>query len=61
MEKSLKDKLIIRIEDMQRRAIQLKRHTSEYKEANDFENAMKCDIKYRQLNLIVQELSKLIK
>lgn len=60
MKKSLRDKLIRRIEDMQQRVIQLRKHTMEYKENNDFESAMKCDIKYRQLSLVVQELNKLI-
>jgi len=60
MEKSLRDKLIGRIKDMQKRVIQLRKNTMEYKENNDFENAMKNDIKYRQLHLVVQELNKLI-
>lgn len=60
MKKSLRDSLIIRIEYMQNRVIQLRKDTIEYKENNDFENAMKNDIKYRQLKLVVQELKKLI-
>lgn len=60
MNESLRDKLISLIEDMQQRVIQLRKHTMEYKEINDFESAMKCDIKYRQLSLVVQLLNKLI-
>lgn len=60
MKKSLRERLLSRIEDMQQRVIQLRKNTMEYKENNDFENAMKCDIKYRQLKLVVQELNKLI-
>mgnify|MGYP003636666343 CR=1 FL=1 len=45
---------------MQTRAIQLNKHIKEYKEDNNYENAMKCDIKYRQLKIIIQELNKLI-
>ena len=56
----LKEKLLNRIEDMQVRAIQLNKYIKEYKEDNDYENAMKCDIKYRQLKMIIQELNKLI-
>jgi hypothetical protein len=59
MEK-LKEKLLNRIEDMQIRAIQLNKYIKEYKEDNDYENAMKCDIKYRQLKMIIQELNKLV-
>lgn len=60
MKKSLREKLLSRIEDMQIRAIQLNKHIKEYKEDNDYENAMKCDIRYRQLKIIIQELNKLI-
>ena len=60
MKESLRDKLIRRIEDMQQRVIQLKNNTIEYAENNDYENAMKNDIKYRQLKIVVQELTKLI-
>jgi len=60
MKESLREKLIRRIEDMQQRVIQLRKNTMQYKENNDFENAMKNDIKYRQLQLVVQELNKLI-
>tara|TARA_R110000851_G_scaffold172952_6_gene319244 strand:- start:862 stop:1053 length:192 start_codon:yes stop_codon:yes gene_type:complete len=57
---NLRGRLLERIEDMQVRVIQLRKHIMEYKEDNDYENAMKCDIKYRQLKLVVQELNKLI-
>lgn len=60
MKESLRNRLLSRIEDMQVRAIQLNKHIKEYKEDNDYENAMKCDIKHRQLKLIIQELKKLI-
>jgi broad-specificity NMP kinase len=56
----LKEKLLNTIEDMQIRAIQLNKYIKEYKEYNDYENAMKCDIKYRQLKMIIQELNKLV-
>jgi hypothetical protein len=56
----LKEKLLNTIEDMQIRAIQLNKYIKEYKEDNDYENAMKCDIKYRQLKMIIQELNKLV-
>mgnify|MGYP003637233061 FL=1 len=60
MKESLRSRLLSRIEDMQIRAIQLNKHIKEYKEDNDYENAMKCDIKYRQLKMIIQELNKLV-
>tara|TARA_R110000822_G_scaffold286785_1_gene408079 strand:- start:315 stop:500 length:186 start_codon:yes stop_codon:yes gene_type:complete len=60
MKKSLREKLLSRIEDMQIGAIQLNKHIKEYKEDNDYENAMKCDIRYRQLKIIIQGLNKLI-
>ena len=60
MKESLRDRLLRRIEDMQIRVIQLRKNTMEYNENNDYENAMKNDIKYRQLKLVVQELNKLI-
>ena len=60
MKESLRNRLLSRIEDMQTRAIQLNKHIKEYKEDNDYENAMKCDIKYRQLKMIIQELNKLV-
>jgi len=60
MKESLRSRLLSRIEDMKIRAIQLNRHIKEYKEDNDYENAMKCDIKYRQLKMIIQELNKLV-
>lgn len=60
MKESLRSRLLSRIEDMQIRAIQLNKHIKEYKEDNDYENAMKCDIKYRQLKMIIQELNNLV-
>ena len=38
------------------RVAMLQKSINEYKEANDFENAMKCDIKMRTLKLIEDDL-----
>lgn len=60
MRKSLRDRLLSRIEDMQKRVIQLKKNSLEYAEEGRYVDAMKNDIKYQQLRLVVQELNKLI-
>lgn len=36
----------------------LQKNINEYKEAGDFENAMKCDIKMRTFKLIEEDLRK---
>lgn len=40
--------------------MQLKEYCNEYKQYNDFENAMKCNIKWRQLRMVSQSLKKLL-
>jgi ribosomal protein S15P/S13E len=48
---------IIRIDE---RCNQLRKHCSEYKEGNDFENAMKCQIKWRELTRVSKYLKYLL-
>ena len=56
LRKRLEDE-IIRIDT---RCEQLRKNILEYKEDNDYENAMKNDIKYRQLKMVSQSLTKLL-
>ena len=46
----MRERLIARID-------QLEKHIAEYKEVEDYENAMKCDIKRRQLEMVKNELN----
>ena len=48
---AMRERLITRIK-------QLEQYVEEYKESGDYENAMKCDIKCRQLKLVESELTK---
>lgn len=58
MEQSLR----VRMENMLCRIVgrveMLEKSIKEYKEASDFENAMKCDIKMKTFKLIEDELRK---
>lgn len=56
LRKRLEDE-IIRIDV---RCEQLRKNVLEYKEYNEYESAMKSDIKYRQLKMVSQSLKKLL-
>jgi hypothetical protein len=60
MKESLRAKLIAEIHSLNKRCEQLLTHIEEYKEENNFERAMISDIKYRQLKMVSQSLSKLM-
>jgi hypothetical protein len=60
MKKSLHEKLISEINRIDARCEQLHKNTMEYKKENEYENAMKSDIKYRQLRMVSQSLKKLL-
>jgi len=60
MKETLRKRLEDEISRIDARCKQLNRHFTEYKEDNDFENAMKCDIKWRQLKMVSQSLKKLL-
>jgi hypothetical protein len=60
MKESLIDKLKSEINKIDERCEQLRKNITEYKEDNDFESAMKNDIKYRQLKIVSQSLKKLL-
>jgi hypothetical protein len=60
MKKSLYEKLVSEISRIDARCEQLNKNWKEYKEDNDFENALKTDIKWRQLKMVSQSLKKLL-
>lgn len=60
MKKSLREMLESEINRIDERCEQLRKNISEYKNDNDFESAMKNDIKYRQLKIVSQSLKKLL-
>ena len=60
MKKSLHEKLASEISRIDARCEQLNKNWKEYKEDNDFENALKTDIKWRQLKMVSQSLKKLL-
>jgi hypothetical protein len=60
MKETLRKRLEDEISRIDARCKQLSRHCSEYKEDNDFENAMKCHIKWRQLKMVSKSLKKLL-
>ena len=60
MKESIIDKLKSEINKIDERCEQLRKNIAEYKEGNDFESAMKNDIKYRQLKMVSQSLKKLL-
>lgn len=60
MKETLRKRLIVEIAAIDERCEQLNKNANEYKEDNDFENAMKSDIKWRQLKMVSQRLKKLI-
>ena len=60
MKKTLKENLLIEIKRIDQRIDMLNMHIKDYKENNDYENAMKCDIKWRQLKMVSQSLKKIV-
>ena len=60
MKQTLRERLETEINRIDARCKQLNNSCSQYKEDNDFENAMKCDIKWRQLKMVSQNLKKLL-
>ncbi len=60
MKESLYQKLVSEISRIDARCEQLRKNVLEYKEDNEYESAMKSDIKYRQLKMVSQSLKKLL-
>tara|TARA_R110002167_G_scaffold242818_1_gene448393 strand:+ start:127 stop:309 length:183 start_codon:yes stop_codon:yes gene_type:complete len=60
MKESLRTKLLAEIEKIDSRCNQLNEYRKEYKEDNDYEGAMKTDIKWRQLKMVSQSLKKIL-
>ena len=59
-EETLKERLENEISRIDARCEQLRKNILEYKEDNDYENAMKNDIKWRQLKMVSQSFQKLL-
>ena len=60
MKESLHEKLVSEISRIDAVCEQLKKDCMNHKEYNDFENALKKDIKWRQLKIVSQNLKKLL-
>jgi hypothetical protein len=60
MKETLRKRLEDEISRIDARCKQLLEHIQDHKNNNDFEEAMKNDIKYRQLAMVSQSLKKLI-
>jgi len=60
MKETLRKKLEDEISRIDARCEQLRKNVLEYKEDNEYESAMKSDIKYRQLKMVSQSLKKLL-
>jgi len=60
MKETLRKRLEKEIGKIDGRCEQLLKNLKEYKEDNDFENAIKTDVKWRQLKMVSQNLKKLL-
>lgn len=60
MKETLRKRLKDEISRIDARCDQLNKKCNDYKEDNDFEGAMKTDIKWRQLKMVSQSLKKLL-
>ena len=60
MKETLRKKLEDEISRIDARCVQLLEHIDDYKKNNAFEEAMKNDIKWRQLKMVYQNLKKLL-
>jgi len=58
MKQTLRERMEYMLYRITGRVEMLQKSINEYKESNDFENAMKCDIKMRTLKLIEDDLRK---
>jgi len=61
MKETLRQRLENKISQIDARCEQLCKNIYANKELNDYESAMKNDIKYRQLKIVSQSLKKLLK
>jgi len=60
MKETLRKRLESEISRIDARCEELLRHFKEYKEENQLEEAIKSDIKWRQLKMVSQSLKKLL-
>jgi hypothetical protein len=60
MKTTLRDKLLLEIGRIDNRIKQLIEYVASYKESDDYESAMKCDIKRRQLELVSENLKDIL-
>ena len=60
MKETLRKGLEYEISRIDARCEQLRKNVLEYKEENEYESAMKSDIKYKQLKMFSQSLKKLL-
>jgi len=58
MKETLREAIERMRRDMDARIKQLYTHVAEYKATEDFENAMKCDIKRQQLIMVLTRLDE---
>lgn len=61
MKTSLRERIERMRMDMVNRIEQLHKHIEEYKSVDDFQNAMKCDIKVSQLIIVLEGLEEALK
>ena len=61
MKETLREKIERMRLDMVNQIEQLYNHVAEYKATDDYENAMKCDIKRRQLIMVLGSLDEALK
>jgi len=58
MKKTLRQNIERIQTDLIDRIEQLKKHIEEYKQENNFESAMKCDIRLKQLEIILKRINE---
>jgi len=61
MKETIRQKLERSLSRMIKRRNQLQKHIDEYKADDDFENAMKCDIKKNTFDLVIGDLRNILK
>lgn len=60
MKETLREALTWEIKRLDLRIDQLIRNITEYKESDNYEDAMKCEIKYKELKMVSTSFKKLL-
>jgi len=60
MKKSLREKLISEIEKIDKRCLDILNNEKQYRDQHDYQSALKCDVKYSELQFVSSRLKEIL-